>query len=166
MWSQYADNHRGICLVFSLDKLLNHIPVDIKTNHFLDNESINIYPGRVRYDNDIRKLDDALTIDVSNDKGKTDEQLMGERIDVLLFNKYKDYEHENEFRIALFSKKFTFMDTIDIGFGNALEGIILGTRFKNVYAPTILKLASELDVPILKLNWMNGIPDLEEYTMH
>lgn len=161
MWSQYGDNHSGVCLVFSQRQLLKNIETDTSAFHLPKDTLFRVFANPVKYDNDSQKLFDALTLKYEQDRGKSEDQLLEERVDTLLFNKYLNYAHEQEFRIVLFSKFFESSETIDVKFGDALDAIILGVRFRKVFEPSVRELAIRLKVPVLRMSWYNGVPDLE-----
>jgi hypothetical protein len=163
MWSQYGESHSGVCFIFSREKLLRHVKEDVKAFHLPDGESFSTFNATVKYDNDIQKLNSALSLELPVNRNQTLETIMDERIETLLFNKYLDYAHEHEYRIALFSNHFSSKSSIPVAFGDSLEGIILGVRFKRSYEPSIAKLGTDIGVPVFRMTWKNGIPDLEAF---
>jgi len=98
MWSHYADNHKGVCLVF--DPFVENPFKDFKSDRFTE--------GTVDYDN---------YKPVNYLKSKRD------GIKKLFLTKSKDWKHEEEFRYIIFEDYGFFSFE-----GNFLKGVIFGLR--------------------------------------
>lgn len=154
MWSQYADDHKGVCLIFNKSRLIREITKDINIKH---------YEKKVIYDDNLPGLFDACDIEYDKDHNKLALERACEYIDKYLFMKLRDYEHENEFRIALLSDKYPNDDKIKVRINSSLIGIIVGTKFNDIYMPSIKKVKGKR-IPIFKLAWFNGKPELLDVT--
>jgi Protein of unknown function (DUF2971) len=160
MWSQYADNHAGVCLVFSREHLLERVRADVAASHCPGGEVPKIFSEQVSYSNDLNDFYEATSLEISADQYKDVSTLVEERVGVMLFRKFCGYEHEHEFRMVIYSDCSKPEDEIYVGYGDALEGIILGVRFKCVDLPPIAKLAVSRKIPVLRMRWSNGNPEL------
>lgn len=163
MWSQYGENHFGVCVIFSRSKLQKHA-TNTRAIHIPGGTDFSLFAKEVKYDNELPGLWEALTLEYDLVKDKSAETMLEKNLDPLLFTKYKNYEHEQEYRIVLHSSRFQNNDIEDIDFGDAIEGIILGTRFKSAYLPSIRKFTDELGIPVFKMSWFNGKAEISEYT--
>jgi hypothetical protein len=158
MWSQYADKHRGICLVFS-KKILLYV---IKDN--LDNKNSYLFYDKINYDNKLNKLFYAMNFtqhNITTDIFDHIEKFKKE----LLFTKVLDYKDESEFRIAFYNERFLKDNNsyIDFYFKNSIKEIIVGCKFSDAYKINIKKISNDLNVPVYQLNWLDGKPVLDEY---
>lgn len=116
MWSHYADEHRGLCLIFNKEKLTGDGSLE---NPVVPMEYIE--HGKIEYKNRnkikvIFNNDKNLTLSLFNDKD-------------VIFNKLNCWIYENEYRI--FSKEDSKMkfDGFPFPFNkDALCGVIFGER--------------------------------------
>lgn len=105
MWGLYANKFDGVCLVFDKNKLLEQIK----------KSKDDIYEGEVSYNRDV---DSSVIID--NTKVSSEIQKNAER---LFFQKRKEWEHEQEFR--LIKKCPVEIKEEYFRFGDSLKFIIL-----------------------------------------
>ncbi|MCT7507169.1 DUF2971 domain-containing protein [Aliarcobacter cryaerophilus] len=145
MWSQYGQNHSGICLVFSKESLMTKIQNELSEDYFIYGEDVNYkeieFESLNIEDNNLTKKEI-----VKNNIKKDYKQF--------LFQKDLDYQDENEFRIVLIKKnleKLSPEDYIDIS--DALRLIILGDKFPEVYLPIIQDLSTKLNIKFKQLDW-------------
>ena len=134
MWAQYADNHRGVCLVFDKDELL----VEFKK---LQDNGIIIHHGKINYSNYFHKLDNCL--------------FKGHEIDYL-FQKCEDFRDENEYRLCTIGTN----KEIAFGFGDSLKAIILGARV-SPYIKIVPLLSNPIEQ--FRIRWNFGMPELQKY---
>lgn len=145
MWSQYGQNHAGICLVFSKKSLMATIQNELSEDYFIFDENLSYKEIETE---SINVLDDTLTMNeiVSNN--------IREYYKNIFFQKDLDYKDENEFRIVLSKRNLDelsqshFIDILD-----SLKLIILGDNFPEVYLPTIKDLSTKLNIKFKKLHW-------------
>jgi len=158
MWSQYGENHEGVCFVFSKTKLLETIKAELKNSKLF-------YKDIVYSD----ELSESLVLLINEDeccnlsRRKIAEKSIFENINRLFFYKQVDYKDENEFRIVMYRKGSRKELLINIE--NSLKGIILGDNFCEVYYPSILHLIQNMNICVKKLFWeMNRffLIDIEE----
>lgn len=145
MWSQYGQNHSGICLVFSKESLMTTIQNELSEDYFIYGEDINY-----------KEIEsESLNID---DNNLTSNEIVLNNVNKyyknIFFQKDLDYQDENEFRIVLIKRnleKSSQKHFIDIS--NSLKLIILGDKFPKVYLPTVKDLSSKLNIKYKKLHW-------------
>ncbi len=145
MWSQYGQNHSGICLVFSKESLMTTIKNELSQNYLIYDENVNY-----------KEIDfESLNID-NNDLIANEIVMTHIKRDYknIFFQKHLDYKGENEFRIVLIQKdKNPFYQSPPVDISNSLKLIILGDRFPNVYLPTIKDLSTNLNIEFKQLHW-------------
>jgi hypothetical protein len=159
MWSQYGENHYGVCLVFDKNELIKNI-CDSKKFLISENGEYQFFNEYVIYNDRLPGLDKALTMNYENDKGKEAFILFKKNITPFLFTKYENYKHEQEFRMVIHNSNFQNRKIIDVDYGNSLKGIILGCRFKDVYLPSLNSVIVKYNIPIFQINWFNGRPSI------
>ncbi len=151
MWSQYGENHEGICLVISKQALNNLID---KTYKF----------EAVRY---IEKPFPLLDFDINYNELKQTpldtfcDKFFEKKYKKLFFTKIIDYRDEAEFRLLKRVKDENIIfDYINIE--KCLKGIIVGDRFHSVYNIILKKLEKEnsLDIRKCKFNEVSGLLSL------
>ncbi|MCG3663827.1 DUF2971 domain-containing protein [Aliarcobacter butzleri] len=154
MWSQYGQNHSGICLVFSKKSLIKTIENQLSNDCLIYGENINY--KKISFE-DLYIYDDDLSVSqvVINN--------IEENYQNFLFQKHLDYKDENEFRIILIQKtENNFYKNIFVDISDSLKFIILGDSFPKVYLPTIKELSSKLNITYEKLEWRNNQYFLDE----
>lgn len=113
MWEQYADCYKGVCLLFSRDKLLQANPDCISADMKYELLS-RLTCGR---------LDEGIDIDQLKEIGKDSYiTIQEQQILKLAFNKSSDYREENEFRIMKTRCKSDAEDYLDIN--NSLIAVV------------------------------------------
>jgi len=158
MWSQYGENHEGVCLVFS-KKLLSAV---IQEKYTSDNYFI--YEGDVEYKEYVNAYSrhDSVSIggDTFDDKSPFEVAIdhITKYQKELFFRKQLDYKDEKEYRVIVMYKKEpdSNLDVPAFNVSRCLLGIILGDRFPKTYIPTIVALAGKLDFKYRRLHWASG----------
>lgn len=127
MWAHYAENHKGVCLVFREDEFLNEIkklnqnPIIKKIKYQQRMQSLILPPQVIKdnivepYENFLRKFDDTL-----------------------LFSKHQDWNVENETRVVVFEESF------EIPIDNCLHLVAYGPDISNKDEENLDKLAKYL----------------------
>ncbi|WP_257969737.1 DUF2971 domain-containing protein, partial [Vibrio parahaemolyticus] len=140
MWAQYGENHRGVCIVVSKDKLIEQLTTEFELNYRLDY-------GNIRYEEpDLSRNIPCLDIDGPELDNLTSSDVainfVTNHIDELLFTKQPDYKDEAEFRLVLTPKSLEHVSVpIYVDLLQCVHSIILGDAFPKVYKPTIFQLA-------------------------
>lgn len=152
MWDQYGDKYKGVCLAFSLKKLLeNAAKVNIKGDNL---DYITYRESEERH----HSIDTNKLAQDGYDKYKQEylNYLIGQ-----LFNKHNDYIHENEYRLCSFADgNYDYIDIKD-----ALKGVIISNLSINPFLykgfKDILEGYPNIDIQILSFS--NQTLNIESY---
>jgi hypothetical protein len=180
MWAQYAENHRGVCIVFNQEALLQCI-------HSRLNSIGDVYTGRIQYfspEPRFRRddLSDITRNDIINENfHHIEQEIFGneEHRNFYLFSKNIDWRDEAEYRI-LFRKNHTIqVNTIYIPIQNAIRAVIFGVDSpcrsavmnNELSEPCercemyngIISICNENSIPIERVRWTNGVPESDLY---
>jgi len=155
MWSQYGDNHSGICLVFSKGLLLKEIDNTLSNEYTILSNSVvykNSEKSRVR--DGLRVNGDELSESTAE---CTASKYVIDSNKSIFFQKQPDYKDENEFRVIAVTENGKSACGQFVNINSSLKAIILGDAFPKVYLPTIKALSEALNVPCRKLHWEKGV---------
>jgi len=151
LWAQYADDHRGVCLVFDRAKLARRI------HSRLDSRGL-LLEGRVQYG---KFYDSAFITNVSDvhDQNATTyaEQFLKSRAKQIFFNKYLDWRDEVEYRWLLIGDD---EGAEFVRLGDELVCVICGARMSPVNRRAIAAICSELGIVVRDIGWINGRPEV------
>ena len=154
MWAQYADNHRGVCLVFDRNELRACLEQSLLAGAPL-------FEGQVRYRNLSQApslANNPFILDYDLLKSIGSEQTILAHIKhywrELFFEKAIDWSQEREFRWLLWDREH---DQHLFPFGSALKGIVLGMSFPEEKLPELMPFEN---IDIGQLNWKNGTPEV------
>lgn len=157
MWAQYADNHKGICMVFDKKALLQ------QAGEAVTNVG-NLYCDTVKY---CINPDTPAAFEVEYQSIK--EQGVEAAVDNLIkknyqnyfFTKHPDWMHENEFRMVLHGRSAS--ETY-VPVKPSLRAIILGADFPiGQYAGLIEDYAQHAGLFIGCMIWLNGVPCMQDF---
>lgn len=109
MWSHYADDHKGICMIFNMN-------MDTPFNHIPENK---LNQGPVTYE---------------SFKSSNYFESKKAAIEKLFFTKTPEWNYESEYRY--FSKKIDEFQVFKTGF---LKGVIFGIRFDDSQVETFIQ---------------------------
>jgi len=155
MWAQYANRHKGACLVFDRQKLYALIDEQFRSSHL-------IISGPVVYLNRdvIPRLEDtAYTIDVDylETMGR-DEYLKWHRqtyFKQFFFEKMTDWRDELEFRWVILG---TDANDLYVTFDGALVGIMFGDDAEESTIDEIKTMTAGMGLRYMGLKWKNCSP--------
>jgi hypothetical protein len=123
MWEQYAENHRGVCLVFDHERLSSEIEAGLAEAGVDEN-----YKGSVEYTP--RGIAGAVLNFHLNDFKLDFDQALAEHLRrlyrELFLLKTRDWESEHEYR---FVARRADEDYLSVPFGDSLRLVIVGRRF-------------------------------------
>ena len=154
MWSQYGEDHRGLCLVFSkesIDKQLMQMGYN----------STNSKSGVVSYTNSERFQYRTLTLNTnllpSEGTEKYCRNHVRNNLESFFFTKNLDYRDESEYRYVIFEpeKVYLYFDIEPI-----LKYVIIGDKTPKIYYPIIKELCSNLNIECRRVEWSKGEPNL------
>ena len=160
MWAQYADKHKGVCLVFDKDKLIETAKKEFSKKGELYSEAVNYLSDEdLIYKN-------AFVIDLKKiDKGSIDHtisELVKKQYKHLFFTKHTDWKQEVEFRILL---RREGNDSEFLSIENSIAAIIMGVDFPvTAYQPLIDFYCKKYKIPYGTMKWHNGKADLRGHS--
>lgn len=155
MWAQYAESHRGVCLVFSKVKLLESV------KNVCADKKLEFWEGSIDYKEYVENQAGYRSVSINGDtfdaRSPVDVALdhICSHHRELLFRKQRDYKDEDEYRVVVLNKDHSseFCSPLELTVTDFLVGIILGDRFPKPYLPTITSIANDLGVEFKKLHW-------------
>lgn len=149
MWAQYADSHKGVCLIFDKENLVKSFK-----NAF---DSCDTYCKEVTYTNNLYPLQESLAQNCMS-------LLTSEKID-FLFQKCQDFRDEQEFRLLLVDKSLKSPDElVSFSISDSLCGVIPGVRFPKENVLSLKKAMKYCNSKIkwLPIWWNYGMPHLAD----
>ena len=154
MWSQYGDNHKGICLVFSQEGIKKDLQ-ELKNKSKIKDYIV----GYMEYKQDTMMLLPTLMINRIQQEGSDEyaEDFILQNREKLFFQKFMDYRDENEFRIII-NDPHNELNFLDIA--KSIRGVIVGDKVPKVYHPLIKKLCQSVDIDIVGLSFASRFPCL------
>lgn len=147
MWSQYSENHCGICLVFSKDGLEK----ELKTKR---HEIVDYKSGYVQYFQKGRMPWDTITLNGNRAETEGVEQYSRNHViensEEFFYRKHIDYRDEAEYRAVVFDPdgKLEYLDI-----SSSIKGVIAGYEMPEVYYPLIDQLSEQLEIETRKVRW-------------
>lgn len=148
MWSQYGENHKGVCLVFSKDKLQHSFE-----QRFQD-ECCRIIQDvcydQIPFTPDNPRLSGSISLEKINGvptpiQNKFPDLLHDPTIKSIIFSKMSDFRDENEYRFACYDNSRN--SRIFFPFHSALKAIILGAKISSVQEEIMIKICKNLNLP-------------------
>lgn len=148
MWAQYAQNHKGVCILFDKEKLISK----------LSQKEQLLHTGEVIYHEKLPTTTFSLTEDDFNKNYQENYQekifkYLKELPYETIFAKTNGWCDEDEFRIAVYSKS-EITEFIDVE--DCITKIILGLETPLIYKNLIKSISPEVEVKNLIHN-MSGI---------
>jgi hypothetical protein len=158
MWAQYADNHRGVCLILDRERLGKAIRA-----RYPDDGKCWVQAGKVHYK---AAHDDPSWITIQyreDDVSAGVLQSFNAHRDTIFFVKHMDWRDENEYRWVYFDADQA--ETGDDGrkghfvnINGSVVGLVLGADYANCHLPLAREFAGHfhLDGSIVRCVW-NGL---------
>ncbi len=159
MWSQYAENHYGVCLVLSKERLAGA----------LDERKCQIAHcrlGPVKYLQPDDDSGEALCVDGNRAEAEGVEEHarnhVVEHCEELFFRKHIDYRDEAEFKVVVFDpdKKLEYLDVSSL-----IKCVIVGERTPEAYIPLVDQMCSELSIEFRIASWTLRQPSLRSCSL-
>jgi hypothetical protein len=158
MWAQYGGNHKGVCLIFNNDKLIDQVKEQSKSLHHFKH-------GKIIYENFLK--DDILRnqsasrvysyLNASTDPAAFIQEYLKNSSSLNYFIKDIDWKDEREYRFLLWNKignknydnKIVHIDN------DSLIGVVLGLHSTD---SQLVKISSEQKIKnIFKLDYTNSV---------
>lgn len=154
MWQHYAASHRGVCCVFTRERLCE---VGLEQ---LREDCPDAWAAPVEYLPPSHMHHGSGTIDVRC--GQSAQALVQQHFAEYrdrFFTKIDDWEHEHEFRFLLPSTEdgYAFIDYRD-----SLQAVIVGCAFPDEHGKCLQALAEANDFAVQQILWRFGRPTLED----
>jgi len=153
MWQQYADEHRGACLVLDRQALLDQVRVAARRDRVLT--------GQVAYADKRLHFHFALS-DIRGDALLPFARAERERrADELYFLKNLDWASEREYRMVVLSDPTD--KPLYVNFTTALRGIVVGEAFPDAELSVLrtrLARIQHADMPVARCIWFSGAPQV------
>lgn len=154
MWEQYAENHAGVCLVFSRVGLEHEIPASLKKQELNHPYFKPVIYSEGRISKPFLQLDDLA--------GRVSPEVVSDYIErnheELFFSKMNDWETEHEFRFVVTAEDED--SSVFVDFGSALQAVIVGEKFPRWARPGAIDAADFAGAEPLRLDWSMGAPAL------
>lgn len=148
MWAQYADAHRGVCLAFDREKLLNAFHSELAGHG-------DCLAGRVEYDDlhstmgfHTPNLDDAARLGSEKYALAYRSRHAQERY----FTKRLDWSGEREWRLVLFDDK-PGGDHAFVRIVEALSVVFVGNRFSEAYRPCVQAICDRVGIRAFQVRY-------------
>lgn len=155
MWSQYGENHFGVCIVLSKKKVINEINEICKKKYCL-------FDGDIKYKN-INNQAMYINVVSEDNMNKSAFEIALEHVKKnykeLFFRKNIDYRDENEYRFLICNSSLDntiYDESLSIKTQKIIQGVILGDRFPKEHKITIEKICRNLNVGIKKITWQKN----------
>lgn len=155
MWSQYANEHKGCCIIFEkniIDTKFKELEIQ-KENKYKDiiNYNQKEYSTIEIKQNTAEECRTHVRNNLSSEIWKQKEKY--------LFCKHKDWETENEFRYVIFQRQ---KQKLSINITEAIHEIYLGEKVSRLYASFIYTWLKSKGINSYKIKWRNGHPTIND----
>jgi hypothetical protein len=151
LWEHYADDHRGVCLIFDRAALERAL-----TKHLSENVGF----GEVDYSaGGIAMTEADMLVDPRIFNERTRERAALDYIEQhrreLFFLKTDEWRSEHEFRAVLYdaANDYAFGD-----YGDALRGLVIGANFPGEHVASTQALADKYGIELKMAHWSQGLP--------
>lgn len=162
MWAQYADNHRGVCILFDKIQLLKCVKEQVNQLHIGDvyHGAVDYFDGREtpNYAEDEFSLSIA---DIEDENSRLVEQQIFtlQHIQAYLFRKHSDWANEAEYRILIHKAPTYERKYANIQCRNAIHTVVFGVDCPdNDWRQELSDLCEENRISYKGIRWTNGYP--------
>lgn len=157
MWAQYADNHKGVCMVFEKSAIRKAVTAQLRDGRF------RLYGGLVIYKNhlitEVNNPVHGFTIDADYlEKLGFDEYLklhIENYHKVLFFEKVTDWSSENEFRVVVFGER---EEELFLNIDGTIAGVLFGTDCAEEDITKIVAACDTDKTQFEQIVWKNCTP--------
>jgi hypothetical protein len=163
MWTQYAGNHKGVCICFQREKFENDLRKRFNGQYF---------SGKVDYDKEkfvnvamfppfVRSQSTDILFDIKNlgPKGAAQNYVLN-NIQSFFLRKNPDWASETEFRCLVHDPNNQIED---ISIEEYVTEIIVGMDFPRFFEPSLTALCNKLNIRAQRVEWSNGLPKLAPF---
>jgi hypothetical protein len=153
VWEQYADAHRGVCLVFRRDALVEAISGALGAENVRLDE-VRYTPEGIAGSRSLWVVTDTRLHDAKTRK-EAIEAYVADNYDDLFFLKADDWATEHEFRALLVDADDEYAFA---GYASALHTVVLGKDFPDWQIPGAAAMAEAHGAEVKKAFWDKGRP--------
>jgi len=146
MWAQYADGHRGVCLCFDRDWLLDAFDSELASHGQRFARAVQY--GDEQYELGSIKPDEAEAEALGPVRYAV--AFRARTAEHHFFTKRKDWDGEREWRLVLFDDNPAGPHAF-VPIERALRAIVVGHRFADAYQPVVKAACERLGIPAFKL---------------
>jgi hypothetical protein len=158
MLQQYADDYRGVCMVFDRATLDAAIIASVPEGSLHIADRVKYSDTPLMFKNHPTLNPFMLDYDIMNAVGLR--QAMTEHIglhrEVLFFQKARDWRTEKEYRWLVWD---TEHKDIIFKFGDALRAIVVGQKPSEEDLHRLHDACARVSIPVWQLRWWNGAPE-------
>lgn len=160
MWDRYADEHRGVCLVFDQVELLSRVE-----------ESVPDRDGNIRTWGSVRYVDAPLYVPVAGafksvgDLRVALDEMTSQHgvVNDLYMTKNRDWESEREFRVVVVGWNLPdaeLDEPLVVPIRDCLRAVVVGEAGDVDSAAALVHSAGASGVDVLRCGWVAGAPVL------
>jgi len=157
MWHHYADQHRGVCLMFDRTKLAQAFQRQIGHLGLVDRKVTYSDTGILPNLGSDPYHINLMTATNNNDIRAIASEHFRKWLPQLFFQKLTDWSNETEYRWFVFGEN---ADPILVKFDDALEAIVVGDAVSSEDEEALLVECVRHRAEIARLQWRNGYPTI------
>jgi Protein of unknown function (DUF2971) len=151
LWEQYADNHKGVCLLLDRQELVQEATRVAAPLGRLEHRSVTYRDGEIGFEASGVDLNRILKQSVN----EVLEAHLDEHVDELFFTKLNDWASEVEYRFLL---RWDSEEELFVDVAKVLRGVIAGHAVADEYAPAFQALCEPPGIKLARIWWKNGRP--------
>jgi hypothetical protein len=154
LWEHYAENHRGVCLVFDRQALEQAVTSDLGAD--VRFRGVDYSPGGIAITDANMIIDPRVFKDDERERAALDWIKQYER--ELFFLKTDEWQSEHELRAVLYDAADGYAFA---SYGDALQAVVLGSKCPGDRVTRAEALAHEHDFELKKVVWTQARPWLK-----
>jgi hypothetical protein len=151
MWEQYAEGHRGLCLLFNHDRLIEEVSAALRNRQWFRHRPVSYRPMSAGLRADPHLEWEAV---LSQPMDALIASLVEKRAPESFFEKFDDYASEQEYRFVVRAPEEQFLQ---IDFGQSLGGVVIGAEFPDAELRPLIFLCARLGTALLRMEWRQGL---------
>lgn len=151
MWAQYADGHRGMCLLFDREKLVSAF-------HRALAERGKCLSNEVYYGDDTPRLPAVDLSAATRDAAAYALKYRDDHVYARYFMKRSDWAGEREFRLVLLDDGAPPAAQAFVPIRDALVAVMVGHRFPTAYYPCIEHVCRTENIPAFHFTYSSRSP--------
>lgn len=149
MWAHYAEDHKGVCLVFRGKTLNRNIQKEL-------GNKCKIFEGKVNFTGNpnLTEMPAVSVRSLDSDAEDIARAYYFYYFHVLFFNKHLTWAYENKYRWLIHSteKQHQF-----VSIQNAIKAVIVGADFPKEREMEVKGVCQGLGIPAGRMDWINGV---------